>query len=363
MATKAVKFTPDIEQTVEHEDELTDQILEQMAASQRAAADRHRHALRDAHAKSHAILKATVTVHDGLPPELAQGIFAAPATYDAVVRMSSSPGDLHTDRTAAPRGFAVKLIGVEGERLLPEPAGHNQDFLMVNFPTLAFGTIAKYKDMLALLEKNSQAPEILQRVATGTMRVAREAVEAVGITPSATLEGLGRDNSHLLGETYYTQAAIRYGEHVAKLSIAPKSENVRSLTGRRMKVEDFSGIRDVLVDYFRSEGAEYELRAQLSTDVDAMPVEDAAVLWKEEDSLHRPVATLRIEPQDAYTPERRIYGDDVLTFNPWNGVQAHQPLGSIMRIRKHAYERSTAYRHDYNVRERVEPDSIEQIPD
>lgn len=197
---------------------------------------------------------------------------------------------------------------------------------MVNFPTLAFGTIAKYKDMLALLEKNSQAPEILQRVATGTMRVAREAVEAVGITPSATLEGLGRDNSHLLGETYYTQAAIRYGEHVAKLSIAPKSENVRSLTGRRMKVEDFSGIRDVLVDYFRSEGAEYELRAQLSTDVDAMPVEDTAVLWKEEDSLHRPVATLRIEPQDAYTPERRIYGDDVLTFNPWNGVQAHQPL-------------------------------------
>lgn len=363
MTTGAVRFTPEIEQAAEHEAELTDQILEQMAATQRASADRHRHALRDAHAKSHAILKATVTVQDGLPPELAQGIFAVPRTYEAVVRLSSAPGDLHTDRTPAPRGFAVKLIGVEGERLLPEPDGHNQDFLMVNFPTLAFGTIAKYKDMLGLLEKNSQTPEVLQRLTTGTMRAARGAVEAVGITPSATLEGLGRDNSHLLGETYYTQAATRYGDHVAKLSIAPKSENVRALTGQPMKVEDFSGIRDLLVEYFRSEGADYELRAQLSTDPEAMPVEDVAVLWKEEDSPHRPIATLRIEPQDAYTPERRIYGDDVLTFNPWNGVQAHQPLGSIMRIRKHAYERSTAYRHDYNVRDRVEPDNIDQIPD
>lgn len=360
--TPEVKFTPDMEQTVDHEEDLTREILATMAASQQEAADKHRHAHRDAHAKSHAILKATLIVHDGLAPELAQGIFAEPRSYDAVVRLSSAPGDIHTDRTPAPRGYAIKVIGVEGERLLPHLGGHNQDFLMVNFPTLAFGTIAKYKELLGLLEKNSHSPEVLQRLTTGAMRVVRGAVEATGRTPSAIVEGLGRDSNHVLGETYFTQGALRYGEYVAKLSVAPKSANVRALTGSTMKVDDFSAIRDLLGGFFGTEGAEYEMRAQLCTDAEAMPVEDAAVLWKEDASPHRPVATLRIEAQDAYSPARRTYGDDVLTFNPWNGVEAHQPLGSIMRIRKRAYERSTAYRHDYNAREQAEPDSLDDIP-
>ncbi len=363
MVREAVKFGPDIEHAAEYEQELTRDILAEMAATQRDNADRHRHAHRDAHAKSHAVLKATVTVHESLPPELAQGIFAEPRTFDAVVRLSSSPGDIRTDRTPAPRGCALKVIGVEGERLVPDIGGNNQDVLMVNFPTLAFGTIAKYKDMLSLLEKAAKAPETLQRLTTGAMSIARDVATSAGLTPGATLEGLGRDNSHVLGETYFTQAALRYGDFVAKLSVSPKSANVRALTGVQMDVDDFSAIRDLVVDYFKSNDAEYELRAQLCTDIDAMPVEDAAVLWSEDASPHRPVATIRINRQDTYGPARRAYGDDTLTFNPWNGVQDHRPLGSIMRVRKHAYERSTAYRHEYNARKRVEPSSLDDIPD
>lgn len=358
-----VRFAPNIERPADREEELTREILEGMAASQQQAAGKHRHAHRDAHAKSHAIVKATLTVHDNLPTELAQGLFRNPRFYEAVVRLSSAPGDIHTDRTPAPRGCAIKILGVEGERLVPEIGGQNQDFLMVNFPTLAFGTISKYKDMLQLLEKNAQAPEILQRLTTGAMRLTREAIEATGRTPNATIEGLGRGDEHVLGETYYTQGALRYGDYIAKLSLAPASDNVRSLTGTTMQVDDFSAIRDLLVDYFRSAGAEYELRAQLCTDTTAMPVEDAAVRWDEDDSPYQPVATLRIEPQEAYSPARRVYGDDVLTFNPWNGVADHQPLGSIMRVRKRAYERSTAYRHEYNAKQQIEPNSLTDIPD
>lgn len=94
-----------------------------------------------------------------------------------------------------------------------------------------------------------------------------------------------------------------------------------------------------------------------------MPVEDAAVQWDEDASPQRPIATLRIEAQDGHSPARRNYGDDILSFNPWNGVQAHQPLGSIMRIRRPAYERSTAFRHQQNALDRLEPDTLEQIPD
>ena len=94
-----------------------------------------------------------------------------------------------------------------------------------------------------------------------------------------------------------------------------------------------------------------------------MPVEDAAVRWDEKVSPHRPIATLRFAPQDAYAPARQVYGDDILSFNPWNGVEAHRPLGQIMRIRRAAYERSTSYRHRMNARPRIEPDRLDDIPD
>ena len=191
----------------------------------------------------------------------------------------------------------------------------------------------------------------------------RGAVEAVGGTPGATLQGLGRDNAHVLGETYFTQGALRYGDHVAKISLAPASENVRALTGQDMKVEDFSSISEIVADFFSRESAEYVLRAQLATDPERMPVEDASVLWDEEEAPHQPVATLRIEAQESYSHPRRVYGDDALTFNPWNGVVEHQPLGSIMRVRKRAYEQSTRFRHEFNDRPSPEPATLDEIPD
>jgi len=161
-------YTPDLEVVAPDEARLTEEIVGQMAASARAAYERHRHAHRDAHAKSNGILKGELVVHANLPPELAQGIFAAPRTYPVVVRLSSAPGDIHTDKIPAPRGFAFKVIGVEGERLTPGLGGANQDFLMVNFPALSFGTIPTYKRMLTLLEANAHAPDTFQRLVAGT---------------------------------------------------------------------------------------------------------------------------------------------------------------------------------------------------
>ncbi|MDT9156116.1 catalase, partial [Escherichia coli] len=78
---------------------------------------------------------------------LCQGMFARPATYPVVIRLSSAPGDIHSDTIPAPRGMAIKMIGVNGERLLSGDTGGNQDFLLVNIPVLSFGTIQKYRQL------------------------------------------------------------------------------------------------------------------------------------------------------------------------------------------------------------------------
>ncbi len=358
-----VKYTEDIETPVENEAALIEEIVAAMAVTQRQAFDTHRHASRDAHAKSHGFLKATLTVAGGLAPELAQGLFAQPAKYPVIIRLSSAQGDLHSDRVPAPRGFAIKVIGVAGERLLPGDAGKNQDFLLVNLPTLAFGTIPAYKKMLKLLEQNAHQPELLQRMLAGAAHSVVEAAEAFNVEPGATLRGLGRDNSNILGETFHSMAAIRFGDSIAKISVAPLSENVRALTGVPIDNLDESRMRDVVVEHFRGQGAQFEMRAQLCTDLAEMPVEDASVLWKSEVSPHRTIAVIDIPPQEAFSPARRVYGDDILSFNPWHGIAEHRPLGSIMRIRAQAYERSTAFRHQMNMQPRIEPESLESIPD
>jgi hypothetical protein len=357
-----VIYTPDIETIGENEALLTQEIVEQMGATARCVYERHRHALRDAHAKSNGILKGELVVHANLPPELAQGIFAEARTYPVVARLSSAPGDIHSDKIPAPRGFAVKVLDVPGERLSPD-GGASQDFLMVNFPALAFGTIPTYKVMLSLLEANAHAPDTFQRLVAGTAHGAKALLEALGGTPGATLQGLARDNYHPLGETYHTQAAIRFGEHVAKLALAPLSDNVRALTGRDVPDVGYATMRDIVTAHFAQAGAEYELSAQLCVDRERMPVEDASVTWPDALSPHRPIATLRFAPQATSSPGRLVYGDDVLSFNPWNGVAAHRPLGGIMRIRRAAYERSAAFRHALNARPRSEPVQLSEIPD
>lgn len=233
----------------------------------------------------------------------------------------------------------------------------------MNFPVLAFGTIAKYRQLLPILEQNAKAPDAVQRAVASAARAIGTGVESAGREPGATLLGLGRDNAHILGETFHSQGAVRFGEYIAKVSVTPASREVQALTGRPMAVNGFSSIRDIVLNHFRRSGAEYDLRAQLCTDLDTMPVEDAAVRWNDDASPHRPVATVRIQAQDASSPERGVFGDNLLSFNPWNGVVEHRPLGQIMRVRKAAYERSSAFRHTTNAVARVQPSSSTDVPD
>jgi len=63
------------------------------------------------------LLEGQIEILDQLPPMLAQGLYATPATYTVAMRVSTIPGDVLDDNVSVPRGMALKLIGVPGERL------------------------------------------------------------------------------------------------------------------------------------------------------------------------------------------------------------------------------------------------------
>ena len=68
-----------------------------------------------------------------------------------------------------------------------------------------------------------------------------------------------------------------------------------------------------------------------------------------------PVARLTLPLQDVTTAKGKEIEELVekLSFDPWHAIEAHRPLGSIMRARAHAYREA--------VRERqalAEPDEV-----
>lgn len=361
---KYIRYSENIEVKQENEDEDVKEIRASFARGRTAAYEKHRHAVRDAHAKSHGILKGELQIYDELPEELKQGLFRAAKTYPVVIRYSTSPGDILPDGIAALRGVAIKVIGVEGEKILPQlKEAVTQDFVLCNHPTIAAGDVSSYLRHALLLEKATQQPEELQKVATTILRGGAAALRTVGVDVVGGAGGQAMPETHILGETFFTQAAIRYGDYICKLNVAPLSENLKELTGKGIDTSNPSVLRDLVVEFFASNDAEYEIGIQLCTDLEKMPVEDASVEWSEEESSYRPVAKITIPAQNAYSNERRVYGDDCLSFNPWHALPEHQPLGSIQRVRKPVYNESADYRHQMNVRKRVEPVSIDEIPD
>jgi hypothetical protein len=359
-----VRYSDSIEVQQPDEAELTDKIVASISRVNSRIFDKHRHAIRNAHAKNHGVLKGTLTVYSGLNATLSQGLFRAARDYPVVARLSSAPGDIHDDRIGAPKGLAMKVIGVEGPRSLPSQNGDiTQDFLMVNAPAIPFGHVAAYWEMQQKLEKHAEDSELVTRLASEVAGKAAPLLHRMGLD-NPTLDALGTPNRHILGETFYSMAAVRYGDYVAKISLAPLSESVRRLTGTIIDTEGKpSAFRDKVTEFFQSQGAEYEMRVQLCVDLERMPVEDASIEWPESLSAWRPVGKVTFPRQDSFGPERRVYADDILSFSPWHSLSDHRPLGSIMRVRVKAYATSGEFRHRMNARPPHEPRDISEIPD
>lgn len=361
---KWIEYQPGLEVELPEERAMIEEIVDIMGRINRQVFDKHRHALRDAHAKSHGILKGTLSVYPDLPAFLCQGIFQPGRGYPVVARLSSAPGDIHPDDVRSLKGLAVKVIGVDGVQVLPGKEKEvTQDFLLVNLPILPFGDVKAYLNFLRSRGETETQKDAPSTVVPALAAIASEAMTAIG-HPARTLEAIGPSSHHILGETFHSMGAIRFGPYIGKLSVAPLSEAVRALAGAEIDAKgNDSAYRDLVVQFFQTESAEYEIRIQLCTDIDRMPIEDAAVEWPSDLSPHLPIGKITFPPQDAYSAPRRAFADEVLSFNPWHCIEAHRPLGSIMRSRIRAYEASSHFRHKMNSQPLVEPRDIGEIPD
>jgi hypothetical protein len=179
--------------------------------------EKHRHAIRDAirdaHVKSHGILRGELRIAPGLPKHLAQGLFKEAKTYPVIIRLSTSSGAIEPDSKPAVKGFRPRIIGVEGKKFLPEQVDAvTQYFLIVNDTITPTGTVKTYHDTQLRLEKRLHGPEFVQTVVNEATVLADKALEAVGLQKEVPVVVQARPNRHLLGETYTTLGTRHYGD-------------------------------------------------------------------------------------------------------------------------------------------------------
>ena len=319
-------------------------------------------AIRSVHAKSHGLLVGELRILDGLPPELAQGLFVQPGVLPLVMRLSTTPGDLLPDNVSTPRGMAIKVIGVQGTRLAGSEGDATQDFLLVNGPAFNKPDASSFARSLKLLAPTTDKAEGTKQVLSAALRGIESVVEAAG-GKSATLTALGgHPETNPLGETYYSQVPILFGEYFGKICVRPLSPALQALHAAPVDLTDRpDGLRDAVAAHFEEQGGEWELCVQLCTDIGRMPIEDASVAWDETLSPYRPVARIVAGAQAAWSDAKAHAIDEGLSFNPWHGIAAHRPLGGVMRVRKGAYEAAARFRAERNQRTLSEPKAIGDI--
>ncbi|RYY29182.1 MAG: catalase [Sphingobacteriaceae bacterium] len=364
MENKYVAYSPEVEKLIEDEQHIIDEIIASMTRLSGRTHEKFGRNVRVSHAKSHGLAVGELTVSDNLPEYLAQGLFARPATYPIIVRLANVPGEILPDAVNTQRGFAFKILGVKGAMVAGNEGGHTQDFVLdtgKSFPMPdAKAFLLQHK---TLIEHAPQIPTLVKEVVSTVSRVTNEALNALG-ADSAKLDFFGDSRIHPLAEAYYSQVPLRYGNYIAKMAVVPVSAAQKALVDANEKVDSYgdqNALRTATVNYLRENDAEFEIRIQLCTDLDKMPVEDANKEWDEKESPYLTVAKISLPKQEAYSEARQQYVE-ALSFSIAHCLEDHRPLGSIMRARLQTYPEMARIRRQGNGEPFIEPASVEEVP-
>jgi hypothetical protein len=314
-----------------------------------AAATGQRPVTRDAHAKGHGCVRADFDVAPDLSPALRVGVFAQPRRYSAWIRFSNGNGAPHDDHDGDGRGMAIKLLGVEGPKLLSDEANATtQDFVMINYPTFFVRNAADYV-VFTKLSQTNQAGEFFRtrpHEAAISAAIAAKRVDSV------------------FEQRYFSMTPYRLGTQTIKFSAIP----VVCRSGARIEpsqdpppVGDPDYLRDGMASWLNTRDACFRFAVQLREDPKAMPVEDPTIVWDETESPFLTVASIRIPKQVFNTADQQEFCEN-LSFTPWHSLAEHRPIGGMNRLRQAVYQEVSILRHKLNGAARTEPNDKDAIP-
>ena len=283
---------------------------------------------RAAHTICTGLLKGAFTIEPGLPEDLKVGLFKEAATYAALIRTSNSRIEGASHKVKDGRGFAIKLIGVPGEKCSRDPRFlQTQDFVLLNTPASAISTLRHFFNFMHSFFNSPFIWFFLKGLFNGhsfqLLRFARKY----------------RNDSSPLDLRYWSLTPYGYGDRAVKFSLVPTSSYKSALPAAL--TEQY--LTDNMAHHLAHHEASFDFLVQFFQDEQRTPIEDMSREWTESDAPFIKVATLRIPKQDFRTPGRFSLAEE-LSFSPGHARVEHRPLGGINRTRAQVYDQLWKYR-------------------
>ena len=370
MTSEFVRYAPEIETIDPELDDLLPRIIAfwEKLVSRSPSTEGTGRAVRGAHAKTLGVIKAEVEFLPDVPEAYAQGIYGTPGRHDALIRLSSASNHLGADAHLGPvLGFAMKLFDIDGPKLVDEePESTTFDLVLKNNPTFVANTARHY---LVLQEVGNESGKYLARGRAGFHELLTDLLTGKGTFEKsdwawdevfAFAKAAQLPIRNPLLSTYWSMGAVRHGDYVAKVRVAPTAENATHAIHPDLDITagpDVFG--PVLADELRAGAFEFDLQVQLSTDLEAMPVNVLTVEWPETLSPFVTVGRVRLPQQNISRPED-LEKTDALAFNQWRVTDEHRPLGEMMQVRR-IYSTSAKIRRQLNHQAQREPASVDEV--
>ena len=298
---------------------------------------------RDAHAKHHGCVKAEFIVEPNLPDELRVGVFREPRTYQSWVRFSNQDGVPNPDAKPDIRGMAIKLMGVEGEKLLEEEQHERtQDFILISHPVFVTKDVAEFR-------------RLIEAMMGGFLSLGWFFLNPfdLHLRTLKNLWGSLKRHANVVEIRYWSTTPYLFGPGKAvKYSARPRVAGTSTIPADPSP--DF--LKEALKQSLERGEVLYDFLVQFQTNPVRMPIEDPGALWPEPLSRFEKVATVKLLQQTFESPEQMAFGENI-SFTPWHSLPEHRPLGGINRARKLVYRIVSEFRHQMNNKPRKEPTS------
>lgn len=320
---------------------IVDLFLERVEARTRQNAGQP--ARRAQHVKAQGCVRAVFTVDEDVPAEARHGVWREPGkSYPAWLRFSNGAAQANPDSAEDGHGMSIKLMGVDGEKLLESQRNaRTQDFVLINHPDFFLRNARDFLDFMIALDRG-KARSFFLGWNPFRWRL-REGRNLTGLLKHRVLNPLTT--------AYYSEVPSRLGEGAVKYMTRP-CEGVEEGAPPAGAGPDF--LREAMARRLNERPACFDFMVQWQKDPVKMPIEDAAVPWEEKLSPYVKVARISVPSQSFDDPDRQSLCEN-LSFTPWHSLPEHRPLGGIQRARLEAYRAISGFRHMKNKVPNEEP--------
>lgn len=297
---------------------------------------------RQAHPKMHGLVRAKFRIEPGLPPEYLVGVFAKPGEYDCWIRYSNNNTHPQPDKKGDVRGMAIKLVGVSGDKLLPDlQTAQTQDFLLISTETFMAATVKEFSRAIRAVTSDSKISVLLFALSPRNWPQIFRTIKAFIKVGS------------VLDIPYYSTVPYQFGsqDKAVKYMCIP----VNPVESGVPKKPDDDFLRYRMIETLGKGYKEFDFCVQFQENATTMPIENPTKAWSS-----RPVklATVFIPAQDFDNEDQVNYGE-ILSFNPWHSLPEHRPLGGLNRARRLIYENISQFRHKQSNDPMFEPDNMD----